>query len=431
MIESVKIGLLGLGTVGSGVWQLLARNRRQIVNRCEAELEIAAILVRDLDKKRAADVPRELLTTEPGDILDNEDIQVVVELVGGIDPALSYVRQALEKGKHVVTANKAIMARYGGELLAIAAEQGVDLFFEASVGGGIPIIKPLSECLAANRIQQLMGIINGTTNYMLTNMTRSGAEFEEVLRQAQALGYAEADPSSDVEGIDAAHKLAILCTLAFETPVTVDNVYVEGITHITPIDIAFAGELGYVVKLVAIGKEVDGQVEARVHPTFLPKDHPLAAVNDVYNAVFVTGDAVGDLMFYGRGAGDMPTASAVVGDLVEVVRNMKKAVNWRYGRYWEEKPIRPIGEITNRYYLRFLVDDRPGVLGAIASTFGREGVSVESVIQRGRHQFEPVNLVFITHEVQEANLRRALAASRELPAVKEISSVIRVEGGRD
>ncbi len=428
-MESVRIGLLGLGTVGSGVWQLIERNRTQIVNRCGVEVEIAAVLVRDRDKQRDVSVPPDLITTNAADILENGEISIVVELMGGVEPALSYVRQALEQGKHVVTANKAIMARHGGQLLAIAAQKGVDLFFEGSVGGGIPIVKPLSECLAANRIEKLMGIINGTTNYMLTSMTRSGADFTDVLQQAQALGYAEADPSSDVDGIDAAHKLAVLSTLAFETPVTVDDVYVEGISGVTATDIAFADELGYVVKLVAIGQDTNGHVEVRVHPTFLPKGHPLAAVNDVYNAVFVTGDAVGDLMFYGRGAGDMPTASAVVGDLVEVVRNMRKAVNWRYGRHLEEKPIRPMGEVVARYYLRFLVDDQPGVLGAIASTFGREGVSVESVIQRGRHRRQPVNLVFVTHEVQEANLQRALANSRALSAVKQISAVIRVEGG--
>src|SRR5690606_26452034 len=365
---------------------------------------------------------------DPWEIINDPSVDIVVEVMGGVDPARDLITAALEQGKPVVTANKEVLAKHGPELLAVAAQKGVDLFFEGSVAGGIPIIKPLRESLAANRVQAIVGIINGTTNYMLTRMSREGMAFDDVLREAQALGYAEADPASDVEGYDAAFKIAILASLAFETPVRVEDVYCEGITRITPEDIRYGRELGYEIKLLAIAREDDGRLEVRVHPTFIPAAHPLAAVNDVFNAIFVRGDAVGELMFYGRGAGSLPTGSAVVADLVDVVRRRGHSENGRYRPPAGQLPIKPIEEAVSQYYVSLRVVDRPGVLAKIAAAFGENGVSIDSVIQKGRLE-DPVALVFVTHEVQEANIRRALSEISRLPVVRQVSNVIRVEAG--
>ncbi len=429
MDKPVKIGLLGLGTVGAGVCKILQQNREVVFERAGTPFEIAKILVRDPGKARGVEVDPSLLTTNPADILDDPEIAVVVELMGGLEPAYQYIHTALEKGKHVVTANKAVIASHGARLIRLAANQGVDLYYEGSVGGGIPIIKPLRESLVGNRIEEIMGIVNGTTNYILTRMTQGKADFADVLAEAQALGYAEADPAADIEGHDAAHKLVILASLAFQTPISIHQVYCEGISKVTAEDIAFAEHFGYTIKLLAIAKRQPQGIEARVHPTFVPTRHPLAAVHGVFNAIFVRGDAVGDLMFYGRGAGDLPTGSAVIADLVDVLRNRKRGSHHRVETLWQPMPVEAMEDVRTRYYIRLHAVDKPGVLAQVASNFGAEGVSIESMIQQGRGQDEPVPIVFITHEVEERQMRASLARIATLPSIKDIASVIRVEGG--
>lgn len=427
MGDLIQVGLLGLGTVGGGVVRLLETNAEQIRNRAGASVAIRRIAVRDLSRPRRVAVDRSLLTTDPRQVIDDPEIQIVVELIGGLSPAREYILAALSRGKSVVTANKEVIAKCGPELFEAAARHGADLYFEASVAGGIPIIKPLREALVGNRIRSLTGIINGTTNYMLTKMAQEGRPFAEVLEEAKQHGYAEADPTSDIEGYDAAYKLSILASIAYETHIPPDAIYCEGITRITPADMAFARELGFVVKLIALARESDGQIEVRVHPAFIPQRHPLAAVHDVFNAIFVQGDAVGDLMFYGRGAGELPTASAVVGDIVDVARNLLTGVNGRVLMRRQARPICPIEEVTSRYYVRLAVVDRSGVLAGIAAAFGSEDVSIESVIQKGRGE-DPVDLVFVTHDVKERNIRRALAKIATLPVVRDVANVIRVGG---
>ncbi len=429
MDRPVKIGLLGLGTVGAGVCKILQENRRVIYDRAGTEFEIAKILVRALGKPRTVEVDAQLLTTDASDILEDSEISVVVELMGGLEPAYQYIQAALEAGKHVVTANKAVIAAHGARLIRLAASKGVDLYYEGSVGGGIPIIKPLRESLVGNRIEEIIGIVNGTTNYILTRMTQQKAAFGDVLQEAQALGYAEAEPAADIEGHDAANKLVILASLAFQTPISLRQVYCEGISRITPDDIAFAEHFGYIIKLLAIAKRQPGGVEARVHPTFVPREHPLASVNGVFNGIFVRGDAVGELMFYGRGAGDLPTGSAVIADIVDVLRNRKRGSHHRVETLWEEIPVRPMEDVRTRYYVRLHAQDKPGVLAQVAASFGAEGVSIESMIQQGRGQDQPVPIVFITHEVEERQMRASLGRIGTLPSIKDIASVIRVEGG--
>jgi len=423
----VRIGLLGCGTVGAGVVSILQSNGRRIAGRAGGDMVLRRVAVRDVAKARDVEISPDLLTDDPRLVVEDPEIDVVVELMGGVEPAFELMAQALRHGKSVVTANKEVLARHGAELSALADEHGAALLFEGSVAGGIPIIKPLRECLAANRLQSVMGIINGTTNYMLTGMSRSGVDFESALQQAQALGYAEADPTSDVEGYDAAFKIAILASIAFETTVRVEDVYCEGISRITPADIEYGKELGYTVKLLAIARETDGRLEVRVHPTFIPDSHPLAAVNDVFNAIFVQGDAVGELMFYGRGAGGLPTGSAVVADIIEAARRLRRGGNGLAPAKPRALPVIPIEETVSRFYVSLRVVDRPGVLASIAGAFGRHEVSINSVIQKGRFE-DPIDLVFVTHEVQEAHLRRALADIDELDVVRRISNVIRVEG---
>jgi len=428
MHEPVKVGLFGMGTVGTGVYKVLKQNAGLIAARVGRPVQVEKIVVRDAAKKRTVDVKEGVLTTDPADILENPGIDIVVEVMGGIEPAREYILQALGNGKHVVTANKDLIASHGKELFDAEREHGTDLMFEASVAGGIPIIRPLKQCLAGNRVTEVMGIINGTTNYILTKMTRHGSNFNDVLKEAQALGYAEADPTADVEGHDAARKIAILASIAFNTRVTYRDVYVEGITRIDATDIKYAAELGYTVKLLGIAKELDGEVEVRVHPVFIPGKHPLAAVNDAFNAIFVAGDAVGETMFYGPGAGELPTASAVVGDIIEVARNITGNVTGRINcTCFEEKAIKPIGEVISKYYLRLVVKDRPGVLAGIASVLGDHNVSIDTVIQK-RSDDEYAELVLITHKVQEQNLKDALTIMAGMSITKRIANVIRVEG---
>ena len=425
--DEVKIGLLGCGTVGSGVYKVLHQNRSSITNKAGTQLDIKRVLVKDTAEELVVDVPEEDLTEDFRDILDDEEIEIVVELIGGVNPAKEFVLKSLKQGKNVITANKELIAKHGSEILTTAEENGVDIYFEASVGGGIPIIKPLKSSLAANKITKILGIVNGTTNYILTKMDEEGAEFDAVLKQAQDLGYAEADPTSDIEGCDAAYKLAILSSIGFESRVDIDKVHVEGITEITQEDISYAREFDYKIKLLAIGKDEEDGIEVRVHPTLIPEDHPLANVNDVFNAIFIEGDAIDRTMFYGPGAGQMPTGSAVVGDIIEVARNIQFDAQGRLPcTCFQDKKVKEQSEVETRYYLRLEVIDKPGVLGKITNLLGEYKVSMESVMQKGRSD-QSVPLVLITHKVTEGNIKAALDEIADLEAVKEVANLIRVE----
>jgi homoserine dehydrogenase len=425
----INIGLLGCGTVGSGVVELLQKNSATIARRTGESIKIKKVLEKDLNKCRALGLTENMFASDINDIVNDPEINIVVELIGGIEPAFNYIIAAMGKGKHVVTANKDLIAVKGKELFETAEANQIDFYFEASVAGGIPIVYPLKQSLAANQIQEVIGILNGTTNYILSKMSQEGLEFSQVLAEAQQLGYAEFDPTADVEGLDAARKIAILSSIAFNSRITLDDVYVEGITSITSVDIKYARELGYVIKLLAIAKE-DGQgrVQVRVHPAFLPVSHPLAAVNDVFNAVYVSGDAVGEIMHFGRGAGKMPTASAVVGDVIEIGRNLLHHSNGRIGcTCYEDKTILGIEELRAKYYIRMAVKDCPGVLAGIASVFGNHRVSIASVLQK-TSDADMAELILITHEVREQDLRDALRVLKGMSIVRAIDNVIRLEG---
>ena len=425
--REIKVGMLGLGTVGRGVCRLLAANGPLLDQRAGAGITLKKVLVRDLSRDRGLALPPGLLTTNAGDILSDPEIEIVIEVMGGTGSALEYVLSALRSGRSVVTANKDMVSTHGRELFAAAAEGGSDILFEASVAGGIPIITPLKESLAANRILSLHGIINGTTNYILTRMTREGLGLAEALREARSAGYAEADPAADVEGLDAARKLAILASIAFNTRIVPQDVAVEGIMSVTAEDIAYAREFGFTIKLLAIARETAGGIDVRVHPAFVPDGHPLAAVSGVFNAVFVVSDAAGESMFYGRGAGEMPTASAVVADVMDAVRHLLYRAPGLFGcTCFENKPLKPPGLVESRFYLRLKVADRPGVLAAIAQVFGDNGVSLAQVVQKQAGDL--AELVVISHRVREAWLRQALVDIGGLPVVREVASVIRVEG---
>lgn len=430
-MDHVRIGLVGLGTVGSGVYKVLRDNRDLITKKVGKELRIEKILVRDRDKARDATIPPELFTFDPADILENDDIDVVIEVMGSVDLARGYITRALNAKKQVITANKDLIALHEEELSELAHRNGRDLYFEAAVAGGIPIIGTLKEDLAGNKIRRIMGIINGTTNYILTRMAREGKSYEEILGDAMRLGYAECDPTADVGGLDAGRKIAILSTIAFDTKVTFDDVYVEGITAITQEDIRYADEFGYAVKLLAIGTNLDDKIEVRVHPVFIPKEHPLASVNDVFNAVFVEGDAVGEAMFYGRGAGEMPTASAIVGDLMKASRDLlHDAMGLDYRLIQRRKDVKPITEVESTFYTRLNVIDRPGVFGRIATLLGDHQVSIALVRQPARNDNGHAEIVILTHKVREQSFRDAMAAIEADDAVDNISSVIRVEAAR-
>ncbi len=429
-MDTIKIGLLGCGTVGSGVTKLLAKNADEIALKIGSKLEIKKILVKDLSKKRDGGLPSDIFTTRADDILEDPEIEIVVELIGGIEPAKSYILKALSQGKNVVTANKDILAAYGQEIFKLANEKEKDLLFEGSVGGGIPIILPLRSSLAGNRISRILGIVNGTTNYILTKMSMENREFSEALTEAQALGYAEADPSADVEGLDAARKIAILASIAFQTSISIDDVYAEGITKISSFDIIYARELGFVIKLLGVATENVKGIEVRVHPVMLPMTHPLAAVNDVYNAVFVEGDGVGQAMFFGPGAGEFPTASSIIGDLMLVAKNIKLGITGKLTEctFLYDKNVLPIGELISSYYIRLLVLDQPGVLAKIAGILAEHKVSIASVLQK-RTLDDLAEIVLVTHQVREANFSEALNIIKAIPFVKAVDSVIRVDLG--
>ena len=423
----IDIGILGLGVVGSGTVALLESNREEIAQKIGLPLRIKRIAVRHLDKPRSVTVDRTLLTTNAYEILDDPEIDIVCELIGGVEPAKSFVLRALENGKQVVTANKEMIAKEGQTLMEAAATRSLDFEFEGSVAGGIPIIQPMKNALSGNRVSEVLGIINGTTNYILTKMTREGADFAEVLQEAQAHGYAEVDPTSDVEGFDAQYKIAILASIAFSTHIDVSDVYVEGIRKISAADIAYADELGYVIKLVGIAKRVDeARIQVRVHPSLLPKDHPLAATNDVYNAVLVKGDSVGDVMFYGRGAGSGPTGSAVVGDIMDVCRNLRFGSTGRVPvARLHAQTVLPIEEVVSQHYLRMTVRDKPKVLASIAHILGDFDISIESVVQHATDNAQ-AEIVWVTHEAPGRNVAGALDAIRHLPAVVTVATWLRV-----
>lgn len=428
-MKKVKIAILGLGNVGGGVWQIVNANRDEIRERSGYDVEIAKILVRDTEKKRLVDVPNEIVTSNPEEIFEDESIKIVVEVMGGTEPAKDYMIRAMKAKKHVVTANKLAIATLGDELIETAENEGVMLRYEASVAGGIPIIHAINDSLTANKIEKIVGIINGTTNYILTKMYLENMDFETALKQAQAKGYAEADPTSDVEAYDAVYKLGILTSLAFGTRVDSSLIYREGICNIKPVDIEYAKEFGYIIKLLAIVKDIDNVLELRVHPTMIPERHPLANVNDSFNAILLKGNAVGDLMLYGRGAGDLPTGSAVVGDIVSILKNdLEIKTTQKKVRKLPPKKINHMENTETQYYIRATVKDMPGVLAEITTILARNNVSVLSVIQKGKAQ-ENVTLVFVTHKTLEGNMNASISEIQKLSSVDKIENIIRVENG--
>ncbi len=427
MSDPIRVGILGLGVVGGGTVRVLTEHADTIARKVGAPVVIQKIAVRDLAKPRDVPVDSSLLTDDPNEVIADPDIDILCELIGGVEPAHDYVLRALRTGKNIVTANKEMMAKAGSDLLQEAESRGLDFSFEGSVGGGIPIIQPLKQALAGNKFSQILGIVNGTTNYILSKMTAEDADFADVLREAQAHGYAEADPAADVEGHDARYKTAILASIAFTSRVDPSDIYVEGITRIAKRDIEVARDLGYVIKLVGIGSDLGDALQMRVHPVLLPRAHPLASVDGVYNAVFLRGDAVGDVMFYGRGAGSLPTGSAVVGDIIETARNIRRGATGRLGcTCYNQKPILPMDSLETNYYVRLLAHDRPKVLASLASIFGDFDVSIESVVQRA-HPDGDAEIVWITHRCVEANFRSALDVISRLEIVTGIQNWIRVE----
>lgn len=427
MKDVIKIGIIGFGTVGAGAVAILQDNAQLIEQKLGSKLRVTRIADLDITTPRPVNVDPAILTTNADEVIGDPDIDIVVETIGGVKPAGDFIRRSLQNGKHVVTANKELLAKEGGTLLPLACEQKLDLAFEASVGGGIPIIHPLKSSLAGNRITEVAGIVNGTTNYILTRMAAEGLDYAQVLPDAQARGYAEANPTADVEGYDAMYKISILSSIAFTSRVDVSQVYSEGITRITSEDMAYAAELGYVVKLLGIGTQIGEGVLVRVHPAFLPKNHPLATVNGVFNAIFVKGDAVGEVMFYGPGAGSMAAGSAVVGDIMDIARNINYASTSRIPcTCFEKRPMLTMDSVRCKNYIRMRTEDKPKVLASIATAFGDNDVSIESVLQKMLPD-STAEIVWLTHVADEPNTRRALETIKSLSVVKEVSSWIRVE----
>jgi homoserine dehydrogenase len=437
----IKVGLLGLGTVGTGTAKILLdpQDRHPLVD----QIELARVGMRSLDKPRQVDIPADGLTTDLDAIVSDPAIDIVVEVIGGLEPARSLILKAIANGKHVVTANKAVIARYGDEIFTAANEAGVYVLLEAAVGGGIPVIQPLKQALGVNRIHAVTGIINGTTNYILTRMMREGGDFEPILADAQRLGYAEADPTADVDGLDAADKIAILASLAFGGRIKLADVYSEGIRHVTAADISYAKRLGFVIKLLAIARrdvcpvsnEHLEELQLRVHPTLVPEAHPLASVNDVYNAILVEGDPIGQVMFFGPGAGAGPTASAVVADILNIAATLvsgqglettaKTANPLLACTHQHYCKVSPMADIVSRFYVRLVAEDEPGVIGKLGQCFGDHEVSLESVVQVGMRDHR-AEIVVVSHEVPEANCQTALDELREFPEIHSVASVLRV-----
>jgi len=433
-MEKVKVGMIGFGTVGSGVVKILQKNSKLIEKRMGAKIVLKRIADIDVKTDRGVKLRPGILTTKADDVIKDPEINIVMELIGGIEPAKTFILKAIQNGKHIITANKALLALHGDEIFRAAQHSGVDVNFEASVGGGIPLIRSIKEGLVANRIHSIFGILNGTSNYILSKMTDEGRSFKEVLREAQEKGYAEADPTYDIEGIDAAHKLAILIRLAFGTSIQFKEIFIGGISEITPLDIQFGREFGYRIKLLAITKTDQGRIEARVHPTLIPEGHLLSTVEGVFNAIYIKGDAIGPTLFYGQGAGQMPTGSAVVSDLVELGRNLLVQAQGRrvpllsYQESAIEKiPLKKMGDVVMRFYMRFSALDRPGVLSRISGILGKNEISISAVIQKGRKINGAVPIVMMTHEAKEENLHRALREIDRLNVILGKTIFIRVE----
>jgi homoserine dehydrogenase len=433
MMKRICIGLIGFGTVGTGVVRTLQENGHVIERRLGQKLFLKRIVDLDLERDRGVRLQGVILSRDPLDVIADPEISIVVELIGGEEPARSIILEAMDNGKHVVTANKALLASRGNEIFEKASKKGVEICFEGSVCGGIPVIRAIKEGLAANRILSMKGIVNGTSNFILTEMTKGGRDFRDALAQAQLLGYAEADPTLDVEGIDAAHKLAILIALAYGTKIHFGEIFVEGISHIERTDIEFGMELGYKIKLLAMSRWHDGCIEARVHPALVPVGSPMSTVDGVYNALEIVGDAVGSTFFYGFGAGMMPTASAVVGDIMDLARDLSKGISGRVpplGHPWEsleDLPIKPMEDVVTNYYLRFTAVDKPGVLSAISGVLAKHDISILSVVQKGRRGEPGVPIVMMTHEAREGSVRKALREIETLPVVVGKTQLLRIE----
>jgi len=428
-MKPIKVGLLGLGTVGTGVVRIVEGHHEDLTSQVGSPIVIHKIAVKDRSKARSIRIDPSILTEDPLEVVRDPEVDVVIEVVGGVSPTKDWILEALERGKHVVTANKDLLALHGPELLAKAREKGCDIYYEASVAGGIPIIRTLIEGFASDRITKIMGIVNGTTNYILTKMSEEGAAYAEVLKEAQALGYAEADPTSDVEGLDAARKMVILATLGFRAHVALEDVDVRGISGVTQEDIQYAKRLGYEIKLLGIAERQDDLISVSVQPTMVKNSHPLASVKGVFNAVYVHGEAVGETMFYGPGAGELPTATSIVSDLVAVIKNMKLGVSGRQANLiYKEKKLKTDEQIASKYFMLLHVEDRAGVLKQIASVLADHEVSIESVMQLPTPNRTGAELIIITHEASKAAMNRVLQDFAGVPVVYAVKSVYRVEG---
>jgi len=431
-VDTINIGLIGLGTVGTGVVKILRKNRDLLLKKLNVPLILKKVAYKNLSRPRTVDLSG-IEITNAEEIINDPEINIVIELIGGYEPAKTYILTAIKKRKHVVTANKALLALYGEEIFKTAMEYGVDVAFEASVGGGIPLINGIKEGLVGNNILCMFGILNGTANYILTKMTKEGVAFKEALKEAQEKGFAEADPTFDIEGIDTAHKLTILLSLVYGIPINFEQIYIEGIGNIDPLDIQFAQEFGYRIKLLAVSRQTAKGIESRVHPTMIPIEHLLANVNGAYNALLVRGDAVGNILFYGLGAGMMPAGSAVVSDVVSLSRNLIKGITQRVPllsylpEKREKKPILSIDELICKYYFRFSAVDKPGVLSKISGILGNYDISIESVMQKGRKINGQVPIVMLTHEAKEANVKAALNEIEKIEVVKAKPVFIRIE----
>lgn len=428
-MKPIKVGLLGLGTVGTGVVRIVEGHQEDLQRQVGCPIRIERILVQSKGKARNIAIDPKKLTDDPWEIINNPEIDVVVEVMGGIELAKTYILESLERGKHVVTANKDLMALHGTEIVAKAAQKGCDVLYEASVAGGVPILRTLVEGFSSDRITKIMGIVNGTTNYILTKMSQEGAAYDDVLKEAQQLGYAEADPTSDVEGLDAAYKMTILGTLGFHANVALQDVEVKGITNVTKEDIAYGKRLGYEVKLLGIAECLDDCISLSVQPTMVKKTHPLASVNGVFNAIYVYGEAMGETMFYGPGAGEMPTATSIVADLVAVVKNLKLGVNGqRAAVAYKEKKLKTDEQISNKYFLLLHVDDKAGVLAQITQVFAEHEVSLESVLQHPNPSNPKAEIIIITHDASKASMKKVLNHFENLSVIDKVKSIYRVEG---
>ncbi|MCM3585046.1 homoserine dehydrogenase [Mesobacillus maritimus] len=428
-MKAISIGLLGLGTVGSGVIKIIENHQDKLMHQVGCPIQVKKVLVKDVNKERDVEINPAILTDQVNEIINDPEIDVIIEVMGGVENTKDYMLQAIQNKKHIVTANKDLMAVHGGELLTAASENGCDLFYEASVAGGIPIIRSLVDGLSSDRINKLMGIVNGTTNYILTKMTEEGLAYEDVLKEAQALGFAEANPASDVDGLDAARKMVILATLGFSMKVDLDDVKTTGITMVTEEDLHYANRLGYTMKLLGIADRDGDKVEVSVQPTLLPKTHPLSSVQNEYNAVYVYGEAVGETMFYGPGAGSLPTATSIVSDLVAVVKNMRLGINGSYAVAPQfAKNLKDSEEIYSKYFLRIHAKDEVGVFAEITSVFTQHGVSFEKILQLPVKEKGLAEIVVVTHKASLKSFEEIFMQLRDLDAIKDIKSSYRVEG---